>query len=126
MENYQNYQQPEQHNNFMVQKLPNTTASIILGVVSIVCCCTIVLGVVFSVIGFVLANKDLKLYSENPGQYIGVENANTAKILNIIGFVLSVFSLIYSIYSIMAVGGWDAYMQMIQEAVAQAQQAQQG
>ena len=124
MDNYQNYQQTQQNNNFMAQKLPNTTASMILGIVSIVCCCTIVLGVIFSIIGYVLANKDLKLYNQNPESYTGVENANTAKILNIIGFVLSIFSLVYSIYSIMAIGGWDAYMLMIQDAVAQAQQGQ--
>lgn len=124
--NYQNYQQPYQNGNgnFMIQKLPNTTVSMVLGIISIVCCCSIVVGIICGIIGIVLANRDIKLYQTNPQQYTGVENANTAKILNIIGIVLSVFNLLYSIYGIMSVGGWDAYMIMIQDAVNQAQQGQ--
>lgn len=132
MENYQdqntqqNYQSPynNEGGNFMVTKLPNTTISLVLGIVSIICCCTTIIGVVCSIIGLVLANKDMKLYKANPQQYTGIETANTARILNIIGLVLSVLNLIYSIYSIISFGGWDSYMEYIQETVRTAQQAQ--
>ena len=130
MENYQqpndpqNYQQTYQDGNFMTTKLPNTTISIVLGIISIVCCCTGIIGLVCSIIGLVLANKDKKLYESNPQQYTGIENANTARILNIIGLVLTIGNLIYSVYSIMAMGGWDAYMENFQETVRMIQEQQ--
>lgn len=132
MENYQdqnpqqNYQNPYNGGgeNFMVTKLPNATVSLVLGIISIVCCCTTIIGVVCSIIGLVLANKDMKLYQSNPRQYTGAETVNTARILNIIGLVLSVFNLVYSIYSIYSLGGWDAYMNYFQETMRMAQQGQ--
>lgn len=128
MENYESqaYQQPTNDNgNYMVSKLPNTTGALVLGILSIICCCSGVIGLVLGIIGLMLANKDIKLYQANPRQYTGIETTNTARILNIIGLVISALSLIYSIYSIMAVGGWDAYYETIQESVRQAQAAQQ-
>lgn len=133
MENYQNQNDPQNYQNsnfnngngnFMTTKLPNTTISMVLGIVSILCCCTGIIGIVCGTIGLVLANKDLKLYQANPQQYSGVQNTNTARILNIIGLVISVLNLIYSIYAIMQIGGWDAYMEQIQETVRMAQQNQ--
>ena len=132
MENYQNQNEPQNfqnsynggNENFMTTKLPNTTISLVLGIVSIVCCCTVLVGLVCSIIGLVLANKDIKLYQSNPKLYTGIQNANTARILNIIGIVLSIGNLIYAIYAIIQMGGWEAYVETIQEAVrtAQAQQ----
>lgn len=131
MENYQNqntpnYQQPYQggNENFTVTKLPNTTIAMVLGIVSIVCCCSGIIGLICSVIGLIIINKDIKLYQSNPQQYTGIQNANTARILNIIGLALSVFSILYSIYSIIAIGGWEAYMEQINEAVRTIQEQQ--
>lgn len=130
MENYQNqnnYQDQgynQGNNNFMVTKLPNTTISMVLGIVSIICCCSVIVGIVCSIIGLVLSKNDMKLYNSNPNQYTGIENANTARILNIIGLVLSIGYLIYSIYTIYAFGGWDAYMQYVQETIKMAQAGQ--
>ncbi|HLW62724.1 MAG TPA: CCC motif membrane protein [Flavobacterium sp.] len=132
MENYQNqndpnYRQPQTNGNenFMVTKLPNTTIAMVLGIVSIVCCCTGIIGIICSVIGLVIINKDIKLYNNNPQQYTGIQNANTARILNIIGLVLSIFNILYSIYQIMTIGGWDAYMNEINEAIRTVQEQQQ-
>ncbi len=133
MENYQNQNEPQNYQNsnfnngngnFMVTKLPNTTVSLVLGIISIVCCCSGIIGIVCGIIGLVLANKDMKLYQANPQQYTGVETTNTARILNIIGLVISVLNIIYSVYYIMQLGGWDAYMEQIQQAVQMAQQNQ--
>lgn len=131
MENHQNqnipnYQQSYQggNENFMVTKLPNTTIAMVLGIVSIVCCCSGIIGLICSVIGLIIINKDIKLYQSNPQQYTGIQNANTARILNIIGLALSVFSILYSIYSIIAIGGWDAYMEQINEVVRTIQEQQ--
>lgn len=127
MENYN--QQPPLTNhdpfnngNFMPSKLPNATASMVLGILSIICCCSGFIGIILGIIGLVLANKDLKTYASNPQQYMGVQNVNTARILNIIGIVIGALSLIYSIWSIFFVyGGWDGYMLEVQKIVEQSQ-----
>jgi len=131
MENYQNQNEPQNYQNsnfnngnFMVTKLPNTTVSLVLGIISIVCCCTGIIGIICGIIGLILANKDLKLYKTNPNQFTGVETTNTAKILNIIGLVLSIGNILYSVYAIMQMGGWDAYMQQIEQTMEMIQQNQ--
>ena len=49
------------------QKLPNATAVLILGIFSILtCCCYGIISISLGAIGLVLANKDAKLYAENP------------------------------------------------------------
>lgn len=106
------------------QKLPNVTAVIVLGIVSILasCCCTVIVGAIPGIIGLVLAKKDANLYNSNPDLYEGYNNLKTGKILNIIGIALGVITLLYSIFSIQQAGGWDAYMETIREAIEQAQQ----
>lgn len=109
------------------QKLPNVTISLVLGIISLIaCCCSAGIGgFIFSGIAFLLVQKDLKLYKENPELYSNYSQLNTARIIAIIGLVLAVVNLTYTIISIQSVGGWSAYTEMIQEAIEQAQQAQQ-
>lgn len=133
MENYQNQNEPQNYQNqnfnngngnFMTTKLPNATVSLVLGIIAIVCCCSGFIGIVCGIIGLILANKDMKLYQANPQQYTGIETVNTARILNIIGLVISILNLVYSVYYIIQLGGWDAYMMQIQQAMEMAQQNQ--
>lgn len=104
------------------QKLPNSTAVLVLGIVSIVlsCCCTVIIGSIPAIIGLVLAGKDKALYDANPDLYENYNNLKTGKILCFIGIALGVITLLWNIYSIQSMGGWDAYMEMIQEAMGQA------
>ena len=68
------------------QKLPNATAVLILGICSILtCCCWGIIGLILGIVAIILAQKDLKLYNENPELYGGYSNLNTGKILAIIG-----------------------------------------
>ena len=107
------------------QKLPNSTAVIVLGIVSIItsCCCTIIIGGIPAIIGLVLAKKDTALYNANPELYEGYNNLKTGRILNIIGLILGAITLLYTIYSIYSVGGWEAYkdtfMQAFEEGMRQ-------
>ncbi|WP_306352784.1 CCC motif membrane protein [Flavobacterium sp. '19STA2R22 D10 B1'] len=97
------------------QKLPNSTTVIITGVLSILtCCCYGIVGIILGVVTVILANKDTKLYQENPDLYTGEKNLKTGKILGIIGIVLGVIYLIYTIY-LYAVVGSDGIMQMQQD-----------
>lgn len=106
------------------QKLPNSTAVLILGILSIpTCCCYGVVGLALGIIALVLAKKDTKLYMENPEQYDGFKNISTGKILAIIGIVLSAIYLILTIYFYVAIGQ-EGMMEMQQNWIEKMQQNQ--
>jgi len=108
------------------RKLPNATTSLVLGILSLVLCCFGgILGVILSIIALYLANKDRKLYFENPEDYDNYGQVKTARIIAIIALVLSALFLINFIIGIAQVGGPGAYWDQIQEAIDQAQQARQ-
>ena len=87
------------------QQLPNSTAVLVLGILSILtCCCYGVPGIILAVIAIILAKKDLKLYKENPELYTGYPNLNTGRILAIIGLIMSIITFIVMFYLIVYVG----------------------
>jgi len=87
------------------RNLPNGTAVLVLGILSIItCCCYGFIGLTLGIIALVLAKKDLKLYQESPELYLNYKNINTGKILGIIGIILSSIYLICTIYLFVFVG----------------------
>ena len=86
-------------------QLPNATASLVLGIISIVgAFCYGVVGVICGIIGLVLANKDRKLYQTAPELYSAssFSTSNAGRICSIIGLILgSLFLLIIIIYLIL-------------------------
>jgi hypothetical protein len=81
------------------RNLPNGTAVLVLGILSILtCCCYGVIGLTLGIIALVLAKKDLKLYQESPELYLNYKNINTGRILSIIGIVLSSIAMIAFIF----------------------------
>ena len=92
--------------------LPNATASLVLGIISIVMCwCYGILGLILGIIGLVLGSKAVTLYKQSPGIYseASYKNASAGKICSIIGLILGglyVF-LIIAFWSTMAalIGG---------------------
>lgn len=81
------------------QKLPNSTAILVLGILSILtCCCWGIIGLTLGIVALILAKKDLMLYNENPEQYDGIANINTGRVLAIIGIILSSIYLLANIY----------------------------
>ena len=86
------------------RSLPNATAVLILGILSIITCCCYGIGLILGIIALVLAKKDLQLYRENPELYSNFSNLNTGKILAIIGIVLSAIYIIYMIVIFSTVG----------------------
>ncbi|MEM9000509.1 MAG: CCC motif membrane protein [Bacteroidota bacterium] len=103
------------------QKLPNVTISLILGIVSFVCCfCSSGIGgIIMSGIAFFLLRKDEKKYHENPENYNNFSQLKTAKIIAVIGLVLGVLTLLWAIYSIQKLGGINAYMEQVREMMEQ-------
>lgn len=81
----------------MQQALPNATAVLVLGILSIVtCCCYGILGVILAIIALVLSKKDRQLYASSAGAYTesSFKNLNAGRVCAIIGLILSVLDLL--------------------------------
>ncbi len=109
-------EQTTNFNNFESgQKLPNATAVLVLGILSIVtCCCYGIIGLVLGIIALVLAKKDMQLYKANPSSFTNYSNLNTGRILAIVGIVLSALYLVYMIVMI-SMFGMEGLQQMQEE-----------
>ena len=78
------------------QTLPNATATLVLGICSIVFSCFYV-GFICGIIGLVLASKGRDLYRNNPSQYEGWGQLNAGWIMSIIGTILGALAIISAI-----------------------------
>ncbi len=98
----------DQLNNQMEQKpLPNATAVLVLGILSIVLClCYGIVGLILGIVALVLAKKDKKLYTEFPGAYTeaSFKNMNAGRICAVIGLILSALYVLFYIVLIAAFG----------------------
>lgn len=82
------------------EELPNHTAVLVLGILSIVtCCCYGFVGIVLGVVALFLASSSNKLYVENPDKYTpaSLKNLKTGKLCAIIGLALSALYFLYVI-----------------------------
>lgn len=82
------------------QNLPNATAVLVLGILSIVFCfCYGIVGATLGIIALVLAGKANKLYQSSPDLYTesSYKNIKAGKICGIIGLAISSLYLIYFI-----------------------------
>jgi len=86
-------------------KLPNATAVLVLGILSILtCCCYGIFGLILAIVGLYLTHKDLVLYNGSPEKFMNFSQLNTGKILCIIGVVLNAISILYFIWVIKMIG----------------------
>ena len=89
-----------------LQQLPNSTAALVLGIVSIALCwCYGIISIVTGIIGIIMGSKAVALYQQSPGVYseASYKNANAGKICAIIGLVLS------ALYIILILALWSTY-----------------
>lgn len=100
--------------------LPNATAVLVLGIISIVgCFCYGITGVICAIIALVLAGKDKKLYAGNPEMYTpsSLKNLNAGRTCAIIGLSLSALYFIMALIWVIIMGAslttmpWDMYKQ---------------
>ena len=74
------------------QMLPNSTAILVLGIVSIVgvLCTQGLLGIILGIIGLVLSGAPMRMYKENPDAYTeaSIKNLKAGRICSIIGVSL--------------------------------------
>ena len=109
----------------MKEKLPNSTASLVLGILSIVTCwCYGFPGIITGVIGLILGNNATKIHNENPDTYEGIGNATAGKVTSIIGLVLTVFFTAYIIWMFTKLGiTWEDLQneELLQEKISEFQ-----
>ncbi|MBL7810864.1 MAG: hypothetical protein JNL57_01455 [Bacteroidetes bacterium] len=87
--------------------LPNATAVLVLGILSIVgCFCYGIIGVILGIIAMVLASKDMQAYKLNPGIYSAgsYNNMKAGRICAIIGVCLGALYIIVLIAYLAIVG----------------------
>lgn len=99
--------QHEDYQNHPQVALPNATAVLILGIISIIACCCYGGGIILGIIALILAAKDIKRYNLNPQMYTkgSYSNLNAGRICAIIGLVFSALFITMMLY-IVATIGW--------------------
>lgn len=94
----------------MQQALPNATAVLVLGILSIVTCCCFygLISLVLAIIAIVLSKKDIALYLSNVGMYTesSYKNLKAGRVCAIIGLVFSAIIIIGCIIFV-AIFGFD-------------------
>ncbi|MDR2622041.1 MAG: hypothetical protein LBC48_05610 [Dysgonamonadaceae bacterium] len=85
----QNFNQPQ-------IQLPNATAVLVLGILSIPACCCYGIGIVPAIIALFLAKTASKQYLAEPGKYIesSYKNLTTGNICAWIGLAISIIYII--------------------------------
>lgn len=110
MENNTNNQFSQNNPNPKMQyhpPVPNATAGLVLGILSIVFSfCYGIVGLILGIVGLIQANKAIQLYESNPDAYYpsSYENAKAGRVTSIIGLVLSSLVFIYIIFVLVLIG----------------------
>jgi len=89
------------------QPLPNSTAVLVLGILSIaICWCYGLFGITMGIIALVLSGKARALYNKNPEQYTegSFKNMNAGRVCAIIGTSLSSLYIAILIIYFMVIG----------------------
>lgn len=96
-------------------ELPNSTTVLVLGILSIPCCCFSIVSVILSIIALVLAKKDLDKYYLNSRGYSekSYKNLKAGKVCAIIGLVLGSLTIVSSIVQLI-IGGITSFENLIQ------------
>ncbi len=89
------------------QAVPNSTAVLVLGIISIVSCwCYGLVGIILGIIALALASKGNAAYKMNPGQYSepSFKNLKAGRICAIVGLSLSGLYLLVVIIYLAVIG----------------------
>jgi hypothetical protein len=87
--------------------LPNSTAVLVLGILSIVFICPYIslISIALGIIALVLSSRDQALYNENPSRYLysSYNNLKAGKVCAIIGLSIAVFTFVIGILFIIGI-----------------------
>lgn len=89
------------------ESLPNATAVLVLGIISIVgCFCYGVVGFICGIIALVLARKDMQSYKAMPSRFTSASYSNLkgGRVCAIIGVVLSSIYFVVALIIIATIG----------------------
>ncbi len=100
------------------EKLPNSSAIIVLSIFGYLCCCCFGLGVIPAGIAFYMATKSEKIYAENPDMYDNISQIKTGKIVALVALILCILVIIRVIY-VFATGDIEAAMEQSRELMEQ-------
>jgi F0F1-type ATP synthase assembly protein I len=86
-------------------ELPNATAALVLGIISLVCtvllwCCYgFIPGLIMAIIGLALGVSSIKSYNSNPALYTekSFKNAKAGKIMSLISLILCAVMIVLAI-----------------------------
>ena len=90
--------------NQLPPQLPNATATLVLGILSVVFGCFFI-GLVLGIIALSISKKGKDMYLQNPKEYSGYGALNAGRILAIIGVVLGALYTVYYIILVAIIGG---------------------
>ncbi len=78
------------------QRLPSEVLILVLGILSIMTCC----GMIFGIIGWMLAAQSERIYAQNPGLYSSgsLKTVQAGKICSIIGLVLGILGWCFYVF----------------------------
>ncbi len=87
------------------KNLPNSTATLVLGVISIATFWLYgIIGIICGIIALVLARQDQRIYQQNPKAFENAwKTSNAGRICAIIGLILSAFMIIMVVFVILFV-----------------------
>ena len=86
------------------QSLPNSTATLVMGILSIVFSCFFV-GLILGIIGLSISGKGRKMYRENTSGFDGYGALNAGYIMSLIGTILGGLYIVYYIVLVAIIGG---------------------
>ena len=103
----------------MEQQKLNPTIVYVLAIIALFCCCFAGFGFILAGIAFFIAHNQLNKAKLNINDYDpkSIKAMNTAKIVALVILIINILYLCVSIFQIYSMGGWDAYMEKVQEAV---------
>ncbi len=104
--------QPSEENKVIVrEQVPNATAVLVLGILSILFWCCWGVGLIMGIIALVLGSKSKNLYKEDPDRYSvsSYKNLNAGWICALIGTILAGISLLLGIIGILMGTGFMHY-----------------
>lgn len=107
-----------------MKTLPNATAVLVLGILSIVfiCCCYGLFAIILAVVALILAAQDKKKYLADPDAYSksSYSNLNAGRVCALIGLILGAIYMISMLIMFIvgfSQGGFFEFQRVIEEIV---------
>lgn len=94
------------------EQVPNATAVLVLGILSILFWCCWGIGLILGIVGLILGSKSKKIYKEAPDRYSvsSYKNLNAGWICSMIGTILASIALLIGIIGLVIGSGFMHFL----------------